>query len=128
MSPSNDSSARPTQFGSYLRRARVASGRSLRDVAAELKISHVYLGEVERGVRGPLRPEHWDALLRAIPRLKREELERQAAASRPLEVDLSDAPPRYQDLAMALARRLKNRDLTRAQIEGLLKVLKTDDE
>ena len=124
--PSEDS--RPTRFGSYLRRARVASGRSLRDVAAELKISHVYLGEVERGVRGPLRPEHWGALLGAIPQLTREELERQAAASRPLEVDVSDAPPRYQDLAMALARRLKNRDLSKAQIARLLKVLEADDE
>ena len=117
---------RPTRFGRYLRGARVACGRSLRDVAAELKISHVYLGEVERGVRGPLRPEHWEALLKAIPELTRDELERQAAASRPLEVDVSDAPPRYQDLAMALARRLKNRDLSRAQIAQLLKVL--DDE
>jgi Helix-turn-helix domain len=124
--PSDDN--RPTRFGSYLRRARVACGRSLRDVAAELKISHVYLGEVERGVRGPLRREHWDALLRAIPELTRDELERQAAASRPLEVDVSDAPPRYQDLAMALARRLKNRDLTKAQIARLLKVLEADDE
>ena len=124
--PSEDN--RPTRFGSYLRRARVASGRSLRDVAAELKISHVYLGEVERGVRGPLRPEHWDSLLKAVPELTREELEREAAASRPLEVDISDAPPRYQDLAMALARRLKNRDLTKAQIARLLKVLEADDE
>lgn len=88
----------------------------------------MYLGEVERGVRGPLRPEHWDALLRAVPELTREELERQAAASRPLEVDVSDAPPRYQDLAMALARRLKNRDLSKAQIARLLKVLEADDE
>ena len=119
---------RPTRFGSYLRRARVASGRSLRDVAADLKISHVYLGEVERGVRGPLRPEHWDALLKAVPQLTREELERQAAASRPLEVDVSNAPPRYQDLAMAMARRLKNRDLTKGQIARLLKVLEADDE
>jgi hypothetical protein len=107
---------------------RVACGRSLRDVAAELKISHVYLGEVERGVRGPLRPEHWDALLKAIPELTRDELGRHAAASRPLEVDVSDAPPRYQDLAMALARRLKNRDLSKAQIARLLKVLESDGE
>ena len=101
---------------------------SLRDVANALKISHVYLGEVERGVRGPLRLEHWDALLKAIPGLTRAELERHAAASRPLEVDISDAPPRYQNLAMALARRLKNRDLSKGQIAKLLKVLEADDE
>ena len=126
--PSNDTSARTSRFGSYLRRARVASGLSLRQVASVLRISHVYLGEVERGVRGPLREEHWDGLLQAIPTLTRGDLERQAAASRPLEMDISDAPPRYQDLAMALARRLKNRDLTVGQIARLLKVLKADDE
>jgi transcriptional regulator with XRE-family HTH domain len=126
--PSSDNASRPTQFGSYLRRARVACGRSLRDVAAALGISHVYLGEVERGVRGPLKPEHWDALIKAIPELTREELERHAAASRPLEMDISNAPARYQDLAMALARRLKNRDLTKGQISLLLKVLKADHE
>jgi hypothetical protein len=67
-------------------------------------------------------------LLKAIPALTRAELERHAAASRPLAVDISDAPPRYQDLAIALARRLKNRDLTTAEISRLLKVLKADDE
>lgn len=125
--PSGDD-FKPTQFGSYLRGARVASGLSLREVAAALKISHVYLGEVERGVRGPLRPEHWDALLKAIPELTRAELERRAAASRPFAMDISDAPPRYQDLAMALARRLKNRDLTNGEISRLMKVLGEDDE
>ena len=128
MTPSIDGPAQPTHFGAYLRRMRVASRRSLRDVAGALGISHVYLGEVERGVRGPLRPEHWDALLKAIPGMTRLELERSAAASRPLAMDISDAPPRYQDLAMALARRLKNRDLTGAQISRLLKVLESDDE
>src|SRR5215472_4255880 len=126
--PSNDTLVQPSPFGSYLRQARVASGLSLRQVASALKISHVYLGEVERGVRGPLRLEHWDRLVRAIPTLTRTELERHAATSRPLEMDISDAPPRYQDLAMALARRLKNRDLTVGQISRLLKVLKADHE
>ena len=126
--PSSNPSARTSRFGNYLRQARVASGLSLRQVASALKISHVYLGEVERGVRGPLREEHWDGLLQAIPTLTRGDLERQAAASRPLEMDISDAPPRYQDLAMALARRLKNRDLTVGQIARLLKMLKADDE
>src|SRR5215831_9813875 len=126
--PSSENSVHSSQFGTYLRRARVASGLSLREVAGALKISHVYLGEVERGVRGPLRQEHWGALLKAITALTWGELERHAAASRPLEMDISDAPPRYQDLAMALARRLKNRDLTLGQISRLLKVLRADHE
>jgi transcriptional regulator with XRE-family HTH domain len=121
--PSNESSPRPNRFGAYLREKRVAAGLSLRDVAQALGISHVYLGEVERGVRGPLRPERWSVLLKAIPTLMRDELERHAAASRPMRVDLADAPPSYQDLAFALARRFKRRDLSESELSRLLKLL-----
>jgi PTS system nitrogen regulatory IIA component len=115
--------ARPNRFGAYLRERRVAAGLSLREVARALGISHVYLGEVERGVRGPLRPEHWSALLKTVPTLSRGELGRHAAASRPLQVDLADAPPAYQELALALARRFKRRDLSGPEISRLLKLL-----
>ena|SRR5437016_590857 len=115
-------------FGQYLRTTRVAASLSLRAVADAIGISHVYLGEVERGVRGPLRPEHWPALMRAIPAMRRDELDRHAQLSRPLQLDVADAPPRYQNLAMALARRLRKRDLTEAEIAKLFKVLKGAEE
>jgi transcriptional regulator with XRE-family HTH domain len=121
--PTNDDAPRPNRFGAYLRDRRVAAGLSLRDVAQRLGISHVYLGEVERGVRGPLRPEHWSALLKTIPQLSPAELERAAAASRPMQVDLADAPAAYQDVALALARRFKRRDLSEPEITRLLKLL-----
>ncbi len=121
--PTSNDAPRPNRFGAYLREKRVAARLSLREVAHALGISHVYLGEVERGVRGPLRPEHWSALLKTIPGLSRTELERHAAASRPLQVDLADAPPAYQDLALALARRFKRRDLSEPEITRLLKLL-----
>jgi transcriptional regulator with XRE-family HTH domain len=121
--PTSNDAPRPNRFGVYLRQQRVAAGLSLRDVAQRLGISHVYLGEVERGVRGPLKPEHWSALLKIIPSLSRIELERTAAASRPMRVDLADAPPVYQDLALALARRFKRRDLSEPEITRLLKLL-----
>jgi transcriptional regulator with XRE-family HTH domain len=124
----NPDTPKPTRFGAYIRRMRIQCGRSLREVAQTVNISHVYLGEVERGVRGPLRPEHWDALIKAIPGLVREELEDHARASRPLQVDLADAPPRYQDLALALARRFERRDLSKAQLDKLLRMLKANDE
>ena len=41
-------------FGSYLRSVREFERVSLRGMAKEMGISHVYLGEVERGIRGPL--------------------------------------------------------------------------
>src|SRR5579872_6882480 len=108
----SDTTSRPNRFGDYVRHARVANGLSLREVADAVGISHVYLGEVERGVRGPLMESHWDALIAAIPSLTRTELKRTAQMSRALEIDLSRAPARYQDLAIALARRFKRRDLS----------------
>ena len=118
----------PSSFGAYLRRMRVAAGKSLREVAEAVGISHVYLGEVERGARGPLKPEHWDALIRAIPGVTRAELRREADTSRPLEIDLAGAPRPYQNLALALARRFKRRDLSEAELAKLLKMLKASNE
>jgi len=123
----SDTITRSTRFGSYLRASRVEARRSLREVADAIGISHVYLGEVERGVRGPLMESHWDGLLAAIPGLTRAELKRTAQMSRALEIDLSTAPARYQDLAIALARRFKRRDLSDAELSRLLKVLKPDE-
>ena len=118
----------PTPFGRLIRRRRVEAGRSLRDVADAIGISHVYLGEVERGLRGPLKREHWHALMQAIPGLGREELERAGEISRPLSLDLSDAPPRYQDLALALARRFKRHNLSENDIARLMRILGGSDE
>ncbi len=123
----SDTTSKPNRFGNYIRHMRVESGRSLREVADAIGISHVYLGEVERGVRGPLMESHWDALIAAIPGLARAELKRAAQVSRALEIDLSRAPARYQDLALALARRFKRRDLSEADLARLLKVLKGDE-
>ena len=122
-----NSISKGSQFGNYIRRARVEDGKSLREVADAVGISHVYLGEVERGMRGPLMPSHWDALLAAIPGLKRAELQRTAQLSRALQLDVSSAPARYQDLALALARRFKKRDLSDADLARLLRVLKDDE-
>ncbi len=65
-------------FGAYLRRCRIDAQLSLRDVAKAVGISHVYLGEVERGRRGPLVRSRWPALCEAIPRLSLKELHRLA--------------------------------------------------
>lgn len=87
----SDTTSKPNRFGNYIRHMRVESGRSLREVADAIGISHVYLGEVERGVRGPLMESHWDALIAAIPGLARAELKRAAQVSRALEIDLAGA-------------------------------------
>jgi transcriptional regulator with XRE-family HTH domain len=43
--------ARDSAFGRYLRGKRQRARLSLRAVAEKLGVTHVYLGEVERGVR-----------------------------------------------------------------------------
>lgn len=115
-------------FGDYLRSKRLASGMSLRQLADQLGVSHVFLGEVERGVRGGLKRERWDDLVRALPGVSLDDLERQAIAARPLEIGLEGAPPRYQDLALALSRRIRQQDLEPVEIETILAVLNRGEQ
>ena len=117
-----------TAFGTYLRTKRVAAGLSLRAVADALEITHVYLGEVERGVRGPLNRKHWSKLRQAVAGISRDELQRLEAVSRPLQLNLQDAPPQYQDLGLALARRMEERDISPRDMKRLMKLLRGSDD
>lgn len=112
-----------TVFGRCVRRYRVEARLSLREVADKLGVSHVYLGEVERGVRGPMREERWNDLVKAIPGLTIAELANAAAASKPVVINLNDADSHYTNLTHALARRVENRDLTQEEMTRLLEVL-----
>lgn len=67
-----------TPFGAHIRRLRLAARLSLRDVAKATGMSHVYIGEVERGRRGPFIRERWPLLTGAIPGLTLEDLQRLA--------------------------------------------------
>lgn len=118
----------PHQFGKYLRRQRVDADVSLRAAAKAVGVSAVYFGEVERGVRPPLKEERWDALIRAIPTLDRETLARLSANSKPLQLDLRDVSPRYQDLGLALARRIEQQNISQTDFEHLFSILGKDDE
>jgi len=115
-------------FGSYIRARRVAAGLSLRSVADQIDTSHVYLGEVERGARSLLPKKYWPALIKAVPGITEEELERKAAQTKPVQLSLEDAPPQYQKLGLALARRIERRDLNNTEMDELLRLLKGDDE
>jgi transcriptional regulator with XRE-family HTH domain len=110
-------------YGALLRTRRIAAGLSLRDVASKLGVSHVYLADVERGVRGPLKPEHEPALLAAVPGLTHDELARARAVTRPVKITLENTPPKYQDLTLAFARRIEKQDLSDSQTMMLLQLL-----
>lgn len=116
------------EFGKYIRRRRTDEAVSLRAAAKGLGVSAVYLGEVERGVRPPLKEKYWDSLTRIIPSIERSKLEQLSAKTRPLQLDLRDAPPRYQNLAVALARRLEKRNIPNHDMEKLFNILGEDDD
>lgn len=116
------------EFGRYLRQCRVDANVSLRAAARAIGVSAVYLGEVERGVRPPLREEHWDAVLRAVPLVRREKLERFSVRSKPVQLDLRNAPPAYRDLGAALARRIDRRNLSQTELERLMSILERENE
>jgi transcriptional regulator with XRE-family HTH domain len=116
-----DSVAISSPFGAYLRKARIASGKSLREVADALSISHVYLGEVERGRRRILPEKYWGKLVRCIPELSTEELETLAAASEPLDPATMEGPSR--EVVVALARKLEEEGMSDDLATKLLRIL-----
>lgn len=115
---------RESAFGKYIRSKRIAAGLSLRDVADEMGFTHVFLGEVERGVRALLNREHWPKLIQTVPGITVADLERVASVTRPIQLDIADVPPLYQDLAMSLARRIESQDIPTADLAKLIELLK----
>jgi len=109
--------------GRYLRAKRVAAGLSLRRVAEQIGVSHVYLGEVERGVRPPLKRERWPQVAEAIPKVTVDELQELHLSDRRT-LDLQDAPAKYRALAHALARRMERQDLDQNVMDELLALLR----
>ena len=115
-------------FGKFLRLERVKAGLSLRKTAQELGVSHVYLGEVERGVRAPLARDRWPRLMAVIPAISADQLARLDAEVRPVKLRVAEAPPAYQDLALAFARRIENQDLGSEDLQRIWKILRGEGE
>ncbi|MBK7975241.1 MAG: helix-turn-helix transcriptional regulator [Deltaproteobacteria bacterium] len=120
MSRSPEKAAEPATFGAYVRTKRKGAHLSLEEVAHKAQLSHQYLSQVERDVGPAMRREHWSALVAAIPGLTIAELERFAARTRPLEIDLTEAPTDYVELAVAVAERVRNRDLAADELAALV--------
>ena len=112
-----------SDFGDYIRSERIRAGFSLRHLANQLGVSHVYLGQVERGMQAPLRKKWWGQLTRALPNVSVETLERKLATSQPLQIHLEEAPIEYQDLTLALIKRIEARNLTPKEIRTIIQVL-----
>ncbi len=50
-------------------------------------------------------------------------MERKLATTRPLQLDISDRPPEYQNLALLLARRIEKEDLDAGDLRDLMRLL-----
>lgn len=59
------------KFGEYVRTERLQAGYTQRQLADAMGISHVYLGEVERGVRGPFTEDRMNMMFDALPGMRR---------------------------------------------------------
>jgi len=53
-------------------------------------------------------------------------MDRLSASSRPLQLDLRDVPPKYQDLGMALARRIERQNISVRDFDRLSAILGSD--
>ena len=82
----------------------------------------VYLGEVERG--GPPRKrERWADLVRVLGNCTVEDLERQLMNDRPIQMNLADATTPVREFGLALARKIRDRDLDDITAETLMRIL-----
>lgn len=64
-----------SDFGKYIRDKRVEAGLTIREVAAEIGVSEIFMGKVERG-KEPLDNEYWEPLTNAVLTIEYSELER----------------------------------------------------
>ncbi|MBK7976028.1 MAG: transcriptional regulator [Deltaproteobacteria bacterium] len=118
--------AKPSSpFGQYLRTQRKAARLSQAELAKAIGVVPSYISQVETGAVAPLPTEHWPALVKALPALTFAELERTAAISRPLEIDLAKASPAATGLALALSQRIRDKSLGEPEAQTLLDLLQS---
>lgn len=113
---------RTTKAGSIVRDARVEAGKTLREVAEALGISHVQLGNMERGT-SPVGGKYLAGLKKVLPNLDLDAVREAAEGERPIQLNLRSLPPSYQSLGMVLARRIENQDLEPTTMKELFRLL-----
>lgn len=115
-------------FGEYLREKRLAAGISLRKLADDLEITHVYLGEVERGKRRTLPESYWPDLVRRVPGISEAGLRAAADISAKVTIDPADHQGEVRDLAIVLARKLATGDVSNDKARKMLRILQGEGD
>jgi transcriptional regulator with XRE-family HTH domain len=113
-------------FGEYIRRKRKEAGLSQAYVAQCCDVGPGYLGEVERGTRGPIIPSRWEGLADAIPGVTERELHHKYLESIPVRIT---ADPDHPDhlLLLQLQKVLQEQgELSPAQRAGIANILSAD--
>lgn len=113
-----------TAFGKLIRDHREALNLSLRKVAEDMKISSVYLSEVERGDRPPFKNTRWPSLVCAIPTLSYSELIEKATMSRRIIIDPKRVHPEVMPVLYSLVVAANMEVITVDEIEPLRNVIR----
>lgn len=112
-----------TVFGKLIRSHREALGLSLLTVAEVVEISRVYLSEVERGIRPPLKRTRWDSLIRAVPTLNYYDLGQAAMVSRRLVADPKRIYPEVMRVLHSLIAAAHMGIITADEVELIRKII-----
>lgn len=117
-------------FAECIRSLRIKAGKSMGQVARELKISTVYWSEVEAGKKPAFPPGKVEMALLAEVLQASVDVLRLTAESDRQKRKVQKAFPceeQYEELALAFGRRLTNKDLTDAQMRRIQDILNTKE-
>ena len=109
-----------THVGRYIRDCRRQDGLSLRELAARVGLSDVFLSAVERGKKR-LDESHWEVIAAALGSLDVDELRVRAELDQTMPLELADGAD--AGLALSLARRMTSTPLTDELTNSLIALL-----
>ncbi|MDE0699154.1 MAG: helix-turn-helix transcriptional regulator [Acidimicrobiaceae bacterium] len=117
----------PERFGDALRKARQDAGKTLGDVARLLKVSVVYVSDVERGNRRPFSSERIIKIARFLkadpaPLISTADLEKGV-----IEYDISKAKPLEARVVGDLVSGLARGGVTEDQLKQIKTILKDSE-
>ena len=124
-------------FGRFLRQIRNDAGKSLKEVAEAMGMTHVALSKIERGVSPPLKRKYWDALIDVLrteneddddlsaedwEKSVRDELDYTARIGNGT-VELEVGSKTYQTLGVMLARGFEDRSISDQTAQDIIDLL-----
>ena len=116
------------RFGEVLRRLRRKSDKTLGDLADELRVSAVYVSDVERGNRKPFATERIIRIAQYLGEDPREMLEAADRERGVIEYDISNGTPLEAKVVGELVTGLARGGITEEKLREIQEILKETDE